>query len=79
MRDSKKGKEVALASYKHLRTTNCMESTMSLIGQRTDKVYYWSCSNQKERGLPTAPLDIEPRLSRIRGWAFPLHSCYPIF
>jgi len=51
-----------------LKTSNCIESLMSLIGQRTDKVDYWKNSNQKQRWLATALLDIEPRLNRIRGY-----------
>ena len=50
-----------------LKTTNCIESIMALIGQKTDKVDYWRNSNQKQRWLATALLDIEPRLNRIRG------------
>jgi len=53
-----------------LKTSNCIESLMSLIGQRTDKVDYWKNSNQKERWLATALLDIEPRLNRIRGYRY---------
>lgn len=50
-----------------LKTTNCIESLMSQIGQRTDKVDYWKNSNQKQRWETSALLDIEPRLTRIRG------------
>jgi len=53
---------------KTLKTTNCIESVMALIGQRTDKVDYWRNSNQKQRWLATALLDMEPRLNRIRGY-----------
>ena len=55
---------------KGLKTTNCIESIMALIGQRTDKVDYWRNSNQKQRWLATALLDIEPRLNRIRGYRY---------
>ena len=55
---------------KSLKTTNCIESIMALIGQRTDKVDYWRNSNQKQRWLATALLDIEPRLNRIRGYKY---------
>lgn len=55
---------------KSLKTTNCIESIMALIGQRTDKVDYWRNSNQKQRWLATALLDIEPRLNRIRGYRY---------
>jgi putative transposase len=50
-----------------LRTTNSIESINSLIEQRTGKVDYWKTSNQRQRWLATALLDIEPRLRRIRG------------
>ena len=50
-----------------LRTTNCIESINSLVEQRTSKVDNWKNSNQKQRWLATALLDIEPRLRRIRG------------
>ena len=50
------------------KTTNCLESIMAPIGQKTDKVDYWKNSNQKQRWLATALLDIEPRLNRINGY-----------
>jgi transposase-like protein len=52
---------------KSLKTSNAIESIMSLIEQRTQKVDYWKNSNQKQRWLATALLEIEPRLNRIRG------------
>ena len=55
---------------KSLKTTNCIESLMALIGQKTDKVDYWKNSNQKQRWLATALLDIEPRLNRIKGYKY---------
>lgn len=51
-----------------MKTTNCLESIMAQIGQKTDKVAYWKNSNQKQRWLATALLDIEPRLNRIKGY-----------
>ena len=30
------------------KTTNCLESIMAPIGQKTDKVDYWKNSNQKQ-------------------------------
>ena len=50
------------------KTTNCIESLMALIGQRTDKVDYWRNSDQKHRWLGAALLDIEPRLRRVKGY-----------
>jgi len=49
------------------KTTNCLESINSLIEQRTGKVDYWKNSDQKQRWLATALLDIEPRLRKVRG------------
>lgn len=53
---------------KSLKTTNCLESIMAQIDQKTDKVDYWRNSNQKQRWLATALLDIEPRLNKIKGY-----------
>jgi len=56
-----------------LKTTNCLESLNALVGQRTDKVDRWRTSDQKQRWLAAALLDIEPRLRRIKGFrALPL-------
>jgi putative transposase len=49
------------------KTTNCLESINGLVEQRTGKVDYWKNSEQKQRWLATALLDIEPRLRRVRG------------
>jgi transposase-like protein len=51
-----------------LKTTNCIESLMALVEQRTGKVDHWKNSNQKQRWLATALLEIEPRLNRISGY-----------
>ena len=50
------------------KTTNCIESLMVLIGETTNKVDYWRKSDQKHRWLAAAPLDIEPRLRRIKSY-----------
>jgi transposase-like protein len=56
-----------------LKTTNCLESINALVGQRTGKVDRWRTSDQKQRWLAAALLDIEPRLRRIKGFrALPL-------
>jgi len=56
-----------------LKTTNCLESLNALLGQRTDKIDRWRTSDQKQRWLAAALLDIEPRLHRIKGFrALPL-------
>jgi len=53
-----------------LKTTNCIESLFSQVGQNTDKVDYWKNSNQKQRWLAASLLDIEPRLNRICGYRY---------
>ncbi|MBI5103339.1 MAG: transposase [Nitrospirae bacterium] len=59
---------VAKELRKSLSTTNMIESVNALIGQRTDKVDRWRNSNQKQRWVATALLDIEPRLNRVSGY-----------
>ena len=51
-----------------LKTTNCIESVMSLMGQYTDQVDYWKNSFHKHRWAVSALLEIEPRLRRIKGY-----------
>ncbi len=51
-----------------LKTTNCLESLMSQAGQRTDEVDRWRNSDQKQRWVASALLDIEPNLHRIKGY-----------
>lgn len=50
------------------KTTNCIESINSMAEQRCGKVRAWKNSNQKQRWLASALLDIEPRLRRVRGY-----------
>ena len=51
-----------------LKTTNCLEFLMAQVGQRTDTVDRWRNSDQKQRWVASALLDIEPRLRRIKGY-----------
>ncbi len=51
-----------------LKTTNVLESIMAQIEARVGKVDRWQNSQQKQRWLATALLDIEPRLRRLRGY-----------
>jgi len=53
-----------------LKTTNCIESVMSLVSQYTDKVDCWKNSSQKHRWIASALLEIEPRLRRIKGYRY---------
>jgi len=50
------------------KTTNALESVMAQVEQRTGKVDRWRSSDQKQRWLASALLDIEPRLRRLRGY-----------
>jgi transposase-like protein len=50
-----------------LKTTNCIESVLSAVAQKTDKVDYWKNSSQKHRWTASALLEIEPRLNKISG------------
>lgn len=50
------------------RTTNMIESVMSLVGQKTDKVDYWKNSSQKQRWVASALLWAEQRLNRVNGY-----------
>jgi transposase-like protein len=53
---------------KSLKTTNCLESLMSLIEAYTAKVDYWKNSSQKHRWVASAVIEIEPRLRKVRGY-----------
>ena len=48
-----------------LKTTNILESIHARVASRTDKVDHWKTSEQKQRWVATALLDLEPRLHRI--------------
>jgi transposase-like protein len=49
------------------KTTNCLENVNSLVEERCAKVDCWKNSNQRQRWLATALVDIEPRLRRVMG------------
>jgi putative transposase len=51
-----------------LKTTNMIESIHAQVGQKTDKVDYWKNSEQKQRWVATALLDIETRLRKVKGF-----------
>ena len=50
------------------KTTDCLKSVNALVEERCGKVEAWKNSNQRQRWLATALLDIEPRLQRVRGY-----------
>jgi transposase-like protein len=49
------------------KTTNVIESIQARMGQYTDKVDYWRNSDQKQRWVAAALLDLEPRLNKVQG------------
>lgn len=53
-----------------LKTTNCIESINSSLGQYTDRVKCWKNSSQKQRWVATSLLEIEPKLRRIKGFRY---------
>ena len=53
---------------KSLKTTNILESINAQAEERCSRVDYWKNSNQKQRWLAAALLDIEPRLRRLSGY-----------
>ncbi len=50
------------------KTTNCLENVNALVEERCAKVDCWKNSNQRQRWLATALVDIEPRLRRVVGY-----------
>jgi len=53
-----------------LKTTNCIESLNSQLERYTSRVSYWRNSNQRQRWVATALLEIEPSLRKIKGYRF---------
>ncbi|MBN4053152.1 transposase [bacterium AH-315-L15] len=53
-----------------LKTTNCIESLNSQLGQYTRRVTYWKNSNQRQRWVATALLETEPSLRKVKGYRF---------
>ncbi|MBI1746953.1 MAG: hypothetical protein HYR55_10245, partial [Acidobacteria bacterium] len=49
------------------KTTNCIESLNRQVGIYTDRVSYWKNSNQRQRWLAAACVEIEPRLRKVKG------------
>ena len=50
------------------KTTNCLESVNALVEERCAKVDHWKNSNQRQRWLVTALVDIEPPLRKVVGY-----------
>jgi transposase-like protein len=53
-----------------LKTTNCVENVNKRLGVYTDRVDRWQNSNQRQRWVATALIEIEPRLRKVRGYKF---------
>lgn len=51
-----------------LKTTNIIENINGLLERRTNRVTRWKTSDQRQRWVATALLEIEPRLRTIRGY-----------
>jgi len=51
-----------------LKTTNCLESINAQIERLTHKVTYWRNSDQRQRWLASALVEIEPTLRHIKGY-----------
>lgn len=51
------------------KTTNCIENVNKLLATQTDRVDRWQNSNQRQRWVATAMLNIEPRLKKVKGHA----------
>ena len=51
-----------------LKTTNILESIHARVESRTARVDHWRNSEQKQRWLATALLDLEPQLRRIKNY-----------
>lgn len=52
------------------KTTNAMENVNSLLGIYTDRVDYWKNSEQRQRWVATALLQIEPKLNTVSGYQY---------
>ncbi|MGE3885430.1 MAG: hypothetical protein AB7H81_03280 [Vicinamibacterales bacterium] len=56
-----------------MKTTNLLESIHAKVETRVQRVDHWRSSDQEQRWLATALLDLEPQLRRIRNYqALPL-------
>jgi transposase-like protein len=50
-----------------LKTTNILENINGLLERKTNRVTRWTSSDQRQRWVATALMEIEPRLRTIRG------------
>ena len=52
------------------KTTNCLENVNKGLARYTDRVDYWHNSNQRQRWVATAMIEIEPGLNKVQGYKF---------
>ncbi len=52
------------------KTTNLIENVNSGLQRRTGRVTRWHTSDQRQRWVATALLEIEPRLNKLRGYKY---------
>jgi hypothetical protein len=53
-----------------LKTTNCLENVNKGLARYTDRVDRWHNSNQRQRWVATAMIEIEPGLNKVQGYKF---------
>jgi putative transposase len=49
------------------KTTNCIENVNKRLASKTDRVDRWQNSNQRQRWVASAMLEIEPGLRKVKG------------
>lgn len=52
------------------KTTNCLENVNKGLARYTDRVDRWHNSNQRQRWVATAMVEIEPGLNKVQGYKF---------
>jgi transposase-like protein len=52
------------------KTTNCIENVNKQVCKYTDRVSRWQNSDQRQRWVGMALIEIEPRLNKVRGYKF---------
>jgi len=52
------------------KTANCLENVNKGLARYTDRVDYWHNSNQRQRWVATALVEIEPGLNKVSGYKF---------
>jgi len=50
------------------KTTNCIENVNNLLAKKTDRVDRWQNSNQRQRWVASAMLEIEPGPKKVMGY-----------